>query len=409
MTEICRLFGGGLAMIILVLSAPSEAQKSQVGITQHSHLHAPGETNEDHGSFVLDVAYSGEVNSVVSGGVQRDARYLDNLDIVAEADLDALVGWTGASALAYGLYNNGTAFSPLVGDAQVTSNIDTGVRAFRLYEAWIDQKFGSVASLRIGLYDVNSEFDALDASGLFKGSAHGIGTDISQSGLNGPSIFPVTSLAARLDIKPIRGWVMRAAILDGVPGDPDQPQRTAILLPRDDGVLVIGEVETPLPSGKLLFGHWRYTAAFDRFDGSRGRGSSGFYLRGEHRLAHERDDPDQGLAGFFRLGIADGRVNPFDRFISAGFNYRGPFKGRDGDQLGLAVAAAFTSRNYRLSTPAGRSEVAFELTYRAPLTDWLTLQPDVQYIVNPGPTPGIRDALVIGLRFEIGWRLAGKR
>src|SRR3546814_8879648 len=68
------------------------------------------------------------------------------------------------------------------------------LRALRLYEAWIDQKIGDAASVRIGLYDLNSEFGALDTAGFFVSSPHGIGTDFAQSGRNGPSIFPATSL-----------------------------------------------------------------------------------------------------------------------------------------------------------------------------------------------------------------------
>jgi porin len=354
-------------------------------------------------AFSLDIVYTAEVTGLASGGVKRGTRYLDNLDIIAKADLERTLGWNGATAFAYGLYNNGVAFNPLVGDAFVTSNLETGVKALRLYEAWIEQKIGKSASLRVGLYDLNSEFDALDAAGLFHSSAHGIGTDISQSGKNGPSIFPVTSLGARLSIRLDDRWSVRAAVLDAVPGNPARPAQTAIKLSNDDGALIVGEIEHRRGEGRFILGHWRYTGAFDRFDGGQSRNNDGLYLRGESRLSREAADPNQGLSGFFRLGLANGAINPFNRFVSGGLNYRGPFKGRDGDQLGLAVAAAFTSRDYRLSTPAKPTEISFEFTYHAPITRWLTIQPDIQYILNPGPTPGTRNALVFGLRAEFTW------
>jgi porin len=46
-------------------------------------------------------------------------------------------------------------------------------------------------------------------------------------------------------------------------------------------------------------------------------------------------------------------------------------------------------------------ETAVELTWRAAVTDWLTLQPDVQYIINPGSQRSLRNAVAVGLRFEI--------
>src|SRR3546814_13773466 len=84
----------------------------------------------------------------VVGGRRRGARYLDNLDLVLEADLEQIAGWTGAQLHVYGLYNNGRSISDLAGDVQAVSNIETGVRALRLYEAWIDQKIGDAASIK---------------------------------------------------------------------------------------------------------------------------------------------------------------------------------------------------------------------------------------------------------------------
>ena len=374
----------------------------------HSHIHAPGEIDEEQDPIIIDATYTFDLWRAASGGVRRGTRYLDNLDVVAEADMERLIGWDGAFIHIYGLYNNGRSLTDLLGDAQATSNIETGTKAVRLYEAWINQRIGTSASLKVGLYDLNSEFDALDAGGLFMGSAHGIGTDISQSGLNGPSIFPSTSLSARIAFEPAAGWTVRAAILDGVPGHPSRPKRTAIKLGGGDGALLIGEIEAPLPEGKLLFGHWSYTAHFDDFASGSARGNDGWYVRGEHRLTHETAQPDQGLSGFFRLGIANGRFNTFGSFASAGLNYKGPIKGRDKDQMGIAVATAFTSSRYRLTVPSDKSEVAFELTYRASVADWLSVQPNVQYVINPGANPSLRNAIAFGLRTELTIRLPRK-
>jgi len=45
------------------------------------------------------------------------------------------------------------------------------------------------------------------------------------------------------------------------------------------------------------------------------------------------------------------------------------------------------------------SELALELTYRAQIAGWLTLQPDVQYFVDP--RFGRRNALAVGLSVVI--------
>jgi porin len=46
----------------------------------------------------------------------------------------------------------------------------------------------------------------------------------------------------------------------------------------------------------------------------------------------------------------------------------------------------------------GGSETAFEATYRCAFKDWLNVQPDIQYIVNPGGNRRLGNALVVGIR-----------
>lgn len=392
-------------LLAALMLAGAQAADTPPGHRPHGHTHAPGEVDERHGPLLLQVTYTGEIMGNASGGLRRGARYIDNLDIVFESDLERLVGWTGAQLHVYGLYNNGHSISDLVGDVHAVSNIETGTRALRLYEAWIDQKIGRNVSLRTGLYDLNSEFDALDAAGLFVSSPHGIGTDVAQSGRNGPSIFPSTALAARLEVAITGGWKARAAILDGVPGDPDRPGRTVVRFGKSDGALLVGEVEASLAGGKLLLGHWRYTANFDRNDGTGvGRGNAGSYVRAELPVI---DRGARRLDVFGRLGIANGRFNLFDRFAGAGLKFTGWIPGREQDEFGLALAAGFTADSYRSATGAGRSEVAIEATYRAPVTPWLTLQPNVHYVRRPAADPAIADAIVLGIRAETSLSLLG--
>ena len=46
-------------------------------------------------------------------------------------------------------------------------------------------------------------------------------------------------------------------------------------------------------------------------------------------------------------------------------------------------------------------ENIFEVTYQANLAPWLSVQPDLQYIVHPGGSPRYGNALVLGVRTVI--------
>ena len=161
-----------------------------------------------------------------------------------------------------------------MGDVQVTSNIEAP-RAVRLFEAWAEQRLSDGRlGLLVGVRDLNAEFYASEVSGLFIGAAHGIGTELAQTGLNGPSIFPITALSVRVDYVAPSGAYVRAAAFDGVAGDPERPARTSLRLTRHDGALLVAESGASVADDawrKASVGVWRYTERFDRIDGGRPR------------------------------------------------------------------------------------------------------------------------------------------
>ena len=374
--------------------------------------------------------YTGEVVAVPAGGLDRGVRYLDNVDVTATVRSDSLIGWSGLTAHIYGLGNQGGTPSTLVGDAQVTSNIEAPL-SWRLYEAWLQQTWGTRASVLVGLYDLNAEFDVNRTGSLFLNSAHGIGTPFGVSGRNGPSIFPVTSLAARLRVRVARRGYLQAAVLDGVPGNPADPGGTVVRF-GDDGVLVASEAGVYLggtaPSRaamvdrtagvnapiKFAVGGWAYTTPLRPWPQVNrpgvvpvaSRGSAGAYLLVEGRLRREPGTDEQGLSGFVRLGWANDRYNRFSRYVGAGLVYTGPVPGRNADRVGLAVASALNGDAFEVAQrrggkPVTTAETNIEATYAAPVTPWFTLIGDLQYVVNPNTAPTIPNALVGGLRVVV--------
>lgn len=354
-------------------------------------------------AVTLEAAYTAEVRAVVLGGEKKALRYLDNLDVIAALDGDE-AGLPGTSAQVYLLYNNGKTFSDShVGDHQILSNIETGTRAVRVFEAWVDQKIRR-ASLRAGLYDLNSEFDAHDTAGLFVGSSHGIGPDFSQSGENGPSIFPVTSLALRADWRPSDSVTLRAAVLDGVPGDPARPRRTAIKLGNGDGALLVGEATHSKGGLRLGLGHWRYTAkAPALIPGRNAAHNGGTYGFAEARLHGGAEDGAGSLNGWLRVGAARPSLNLVSSYWGGGLVWQGV--GMRQAKAGIAVAHARFARGHALEHPGhdAKAETAIEATWLLPVHRHFSVQPDVQLILNRGGRTRDGTALVLGLRLTASY------
>lgn len=81
--------------------------------------------------------------------------------------------------------------------------------------------------------------------------------------------------------------------------------------------------------------------------------------------------------------------------------YQGLFDGRDDDTAGIAVTTSHASSKYRQLNASDSSETVVEITYRAQLQPWLSVQPVVQRIFNPNMDAALRDAWVAGMRLEV--------
>ena len=363
------------------------------------------------GPVRASVVYTADLFADAAGGIRTGARYLDDLDLQLAVDADRLVAWHGARIFLYGIYGNGAQLSGrLVGDVQGVDSLETGTRrpAFKVFEAWIEQSISDVGSIRFGVYNLQSEFDATRSGPSFIMSSHFVGPDLGLSGRNGPSIYPDASLAVRGEVRAGGGWVARLAVLDGVPNDPDHPRRTAIKLSGRDGALVIGEVDRIGESGKVGLGAWSYTARFADLAAPSGarttRGDRGAYVFAERRLSGDRS---RGVTGWLRLGVSDSRFNYVSGYVGSGLSWTGPFAGRPQDQTGIAVGSAALGSHYlrqeRARGIATRDrETIVETTYTAPVTPWLRVQPDVQYVIAPSGDAALGNALVVGVRLKAG-------
>ncbi len=351
------------------------------------------------GAPSISATYTGETLHVADGGVDRGTAYLGNLDV----DMEFTWGeGDSMRAYIYLLGNHGDDPGALSGDAQGVSNI-AAPRAARMYEAWVEGDVFGV-NLRGGPYDLNSEFDSIETAAMFAHASFGIGSDFSQAGEMGPSIFPVTGFAIRAR-KGFEDNYVQVAVLDGVPGDPSDDSDTDFRVSRHDGALVVSEVGRVSETRKghyykVAAGAWQFADRFENIDGDLERGNQGFYILGERELAEWNRF---AISGFARVGIADSSINAFDQYLGAGLVMSGFLDARPEDRMGIAFAHGRFGEEWRETNGVEQAETAIEWSYELPVAEWLTLQPNVQYIVNPSGDPALDDAVVAGLRFAISY------
>ena len=306
------------------------------------------------------------------------------------------IGIPGWSAHAQIFRFDGQLLSARMGDIQTADSLEA-VPVTRLFEAWVARQWGeenrSIA-LRAGLIDLNSQFDSVDPATLFINSSHGIAPDLSRSGRNGPSIYPVSSAGLTLTAVPSSRFTFRLGVFDGVPGDPDRPRAfLAQRFGRHDGVLTIAQADYQLSkASRIETGLWRYSAAVPAIDGGKTH-DAGSYTSIEAPLPVA-----PRTTGWVRAGIANRQGQTVAGYLGLGAVQLGSLKGRPDDRLGFAVAHAVIGSPAVESLGLHRAETSFEVTYQAKLNERIAVQPDIQYIRHPAGVKNAPDALGFGLR-----------
>lgn len=348
-------------------------------------------------AVTLQPVYYGEMFTNVRGGLSTNGatQYQALLDLPVALDLEkARLPLPGSFfLLAQNTHGRGLT-EHFVGDSQVISNIDSFQNIMQISEYWWEFRlFDQGLAVRLGKQDVNSEFLVMDLARDFIQSSFGL------SPSSGFPSYPHASMAAVLlaDLTP--SVTLKAGIWDVLADGGGWG------LSGNDVTITFGELECQyvLFDGQLPgaldvgIGYLSGGVVAPRETLSSGYG---YYIQLEQLVIRENpysQGDAQGLGGFvsyfprFPNGAPPVRAIG-DAFV-AGVVYKGLVPGRDEDVVGAGFAWA------ELYQGGTNREAVVEAFYKADVTTWLSVQPDLQYIASPS---GIhRDALAAGIRFQM--------
>jgi porin len=259
----------------------------------------------------------------------------------------------------------------------------------------------------------------------------------------GPA-YPLSAPGVRIRARPIDSVTFLAGVFTGNPApntnpDPQKANPSGVSFPFN-GTLFIAELQYSYPSlgsmvssdqsslsGSYKIGAWYDTENFaDNGYGSTAehRGDYAFYAVMDQMIWSDPkdEDADRTINFFARaMGTPLEDRNLLDFSMNAGFTFHEPIRNRDDDVLGIGMGYAKLSsgvsdadRDYNLNNPGSpvpvqSGETFVEVTYQYELTPWCVLQPDLQYVFNPGggishpnsPSERVKDELVVGIRANI--------
>jgi porin len=369
--------------------------------THNTHINQASELEEGAISFNGLLVNDSWANA--RGGNYRGVGSIGNVNLILEFDTEKLHWWNDGRFVFYGLGIYGRRPSLSVGDYQFTSSIDA-YQTIEPYEVFYEQHFGDQGSnVLIGIHDFTTEFAVLDYATTLLNSSFATPSTITQLPY---SFYPFTGLGLRTLLQFESQVYLLSGVYDGTPAGQTHERGLDLGLSKDDGMYSIAELGYQSSANevqrKLALGVWYNSALYTDMNGEYRGANYGSYLIGQYALWRESNDGEQGLGVFAQLGQApsDRNFNPW--YGGVGLRYRGLINSRPSDTLALGFNVASISQYYRSAHPGtDLTERIVELSYRAQVSDWLTLTPDVQFVVDPGAKVALDNALIFAVRSEI--------
>jgi len=444
----------------LLLGAPAAlAQTAPASADFTTGLWTRGNLLGDAGGFrstlwtygiTIGVQGINEVWGNVSGGIKRSASY-DGVTLASIGlDTQRAFGWRGGTfnISAWNIRGRSISSDNLLNLQTVSGILATPTT--RIWEVWYQQSFlDGQFDIRLGQQSLDQEFLVSANSALFINTIMGWPMVPSADLYAGGPAYPLSALGVRLRAQLPAGFTVLGGVFDdNPPGGPFDADSQLLGSTRwggnfnlRTGALIIGEIQYALnqPSngqmdygagssglpGTYKLGFWADTAPFPspRFDNTgmplaitggtplNLRNNFSIYGVADQMVWQAGGDDPRSVSVFARLMGAPGDRNLINFSVNAGITMKAPMPGRDDDSVGIGIGIAKfspTAAGFDLDSgvPVRGTETFIEVTYQAQVTGWWQLQPDFQYVFNPGggilnpndPTQRVGNEAMLGLR-----------
>jgi porin len=356
------------------------------------------------------ISYATDLMASVAGGQRRGQAYAGQLAVDISADLGKLAGLKGLTFDVSGDWASGTDLSRDIGNTFTVAEYFEG-RQVRLTNMYLQQSlFDGRVDVKAGRFSTGDDFLTSPIDFGFVNEALNPILLAAQQNVPSVTAYPNATWGGRVIARPAVALSLSAGAFYSDPGlNLLTANGTEFGISSSAGYFVIGEAGYLVNAEKGaagMPGRYRMGAYHDsnqyaslRNPGRQQTGNQGVYVMGEQMVFREgAPGSATGLSLFGALIYApQASINPMPWFASAGASYRGLVPGRDRDTAAFALYYGGFSRDL-----AGHTyELVLEWTYAIAVARRLTVQPDIQYVINPGGVSSIGNAVVLGVQLAI--------
>ncbi|MEX5595482.1 carbohydrate porin [Pseudomonas orientalis] len=385
--------------------------------------------------------YVGEMGYNAHGGYNDDktGRYSDQFGLGVALDLQKLWGWDNTQAKIQLTNRNGQNISnDRIGDPRagtLSSSMEVYGRGHmvRLTQFWVQhQMFDNKLDVKLGYFGEGEDFNTFpcDFQNLsFCGSQVG-------NYVNTWYNWPVSQPAIRVKYNITPELYAQIGAYSQNPSQLEHGNGFKLSGSGTKGTVIPVELVWS-PKVNNLPGEYRvgyYKSAADAPDvredvngndavltgaSLRTRSSKkGYWFVAQQQLTTHNGDATRGLNIAANATFHDKETNLVDNYQSLMLVYKGPFDARPKDDVGIGVARLHVNDDVKknsqllnaangisdydnpLYTPIRETEYNVELNYGFHVTNWLTVRPNLQYVVQPGGVDKVDNALVAGLKIQ---------
>lgn len=393
----------------------------------------------------FSLTYTNNIAGNPVGGLAQGFTYTDNIYVGAALDMDKLIGWQGATIYVSALDRNGRSLSQDYIGNQFTVQQIYGNQTINFYALVLDQKFlDDKLSVKIGRYGAGDEFATSPIYWLYMNNA----IDGNPQALpvnTGFSTYPNAVWGGRVMWDFAQDWYSKFGVFQV------NKQRLGKMayhgldwsIRPDNGILIVSEFGwTPeifkrpvdvspgaqvTPDGKAVvaknlvrktemrgqpahffLGGYYSNNSYPVFGSDDTvQNSYGFYGHADIMVYQEEPGSDQGLVLWSAAVLSPQQSIaqlPFQ--VNGGAFYQGLFPRRNKDValwgFGYGLFSnVFADTVESPTTSRPRGELMMEWGYRLQINEFLYVQPDVQWIIQPAGRSDIPNALVLGAQMGV--------
>jgi len=346
------------------------------------------------------------------GGLDKGFRYTGLWDFGIDLDMETMAQIKGFWIHVSGSWASGKDLTPDVGASAPVNAVFSG-DSVRLFEMYVEERFlRDRLSIRAGRLSVGWEY-GLDYEYFTQYISAAFRLNVYALDANDPNfaVIPFANWGVRLRWTPNQNWRVQASWMNGFPRDfaDDDKHGVDFTFKPTEGSFFILEAsyqwvptkalrnENPgrLP-GRIVFGGYYDTGTFDRLDGSGNTDKvlGTAYVIVRQKLWEPELASDRGINVWTAVTYSGRQsIVPVPYFWSGGMLWTGPFRRLKKDVLALGFATQFFSD----ALVDQKVETVLEGAYSFNVTTWLTITPDIQYIIRPSGMQSIDNALLAGV------------